>query len=707
MRFHRLAPLALFPVLGFAEDLVIDDFEAEGFEGWTVEGEAFGEGPARGTLPNQMEVSGYEGRGHASSYHGGDDSTGRLRSRAFRIERRHLNFLIGGGAYPGETCLNLVSPEGEVLRTATGPNTRPGGSETLEWRSWDVSDLDGRELRLEVVDRRRGGWGHITVDAIRLSDLPAVVEVERSWKVEGRYLAWPVTRDKTASRRFVMTLDGEPFTYANIALSGDPDFWVFSDLADHRGKTLTVSARLPRELREAWEQVSLSDRYPGEESVHREDRRPHYHFTSRRGWINDPNGLVYHDGTWHLCYQHNPYNIFWDNMTWGHAVSDDLFHWEELPPALVPGPQGVMYSGSGFVVPAKRSALPVGDREALGIAYTAWGELALEPGQRATQGVAYSVDGGRTFSKFDGNPVLEHLVGGNRDPKVFWYEPTAKWVMTLYHDRDEYGIHVSPDLVSWKQASTYRIPGDSECPDLFELAIDGDPQRTKWVVWGAKGLYRIGDFDGEHFEPSGEPQRHYWGNAYAGQTYDNAPDGRRVHFGWMRGDIAAFGGAPFSLQMTLPMDFSLREVDGEVRLWIEPSPEARGLRRRTKDGGAGLRSDGEKIEGFRGRSFEIEAVIDLEKTTAESCGLAVLGESIVWDRATRTLSGAEGRQAVVDGKLRLRVFSDVGTLEVFANGTYVGRYVDQRGGPLTVIANGGEVHFDELRVHRLGSVWNR
>src|SRR4051794_38922701 len=143
-------------------DLVVADFEGDDYAGWAATGTAFGRGPARGTLPGQMHVEGFEGRGLVNSFEGGDDAVGTLTSPTFTIRRRSLNFLIGGGKYPGETCLDLLV-EGSVVRTATGPNDRPGGSERLEWASWDVSEFEGKEATLRIVDARKGGWGHINV----------------------------------------------------------------------------------------------------------------------------------------------------------------------------------------------------------------------------------------------------------------------------------------------------------------------------------------------------------------------------------------------------------------------------------------------------------------------------------------------------------------------------------------------------------------
>ncbi|WP_353566625.1 glycoside hydrolase family 32 protein [Haloferula sargassicola] len=690
-----------------AEDVLVAGFDDGGFGDWKVTGKAFGEAPVTGSLPNQMEVSGFEGAGYLSSYHGGDEATGKAVSPAFEITRPYLNFLIGGGGFEGETCVNLRSETGKLLFTAVGPNVHPGGSEKLEWHTWDVSKFDGDRVRIEVIDRRKEGWGHISVDQFGLSSDARVLEVEKKLMVNKRYLVWPIVMDQGKSRRFVFRSQDGWMSYATVALAERPDHWVFTDLANLQGETITVSGRISSDLKAAWDKVVLSDTFPGEEEVYHESRRPRYHFTSRRGWLNDPNGLVYSEGKWHLCYQHNPYNVFWDNMTWGHAVSDDLFHWVERPPALWPGELGVMFSGSGFIVPPKHSGLPITSNPGIGLAFTAWGEGSIVPGKKATQGVAYSNDGGRTFSKFAGNPVIDHIIGGNRDPKVFWHDPSRRWVMALYHDGSEYGIHVSKDLVSWEQTSTYQIPGDSECPDLFPLPLEGDPDQVRWIVWGANGVYMIGDFDGRKFEPSSAPQRNYWGNVYAGQSYDHAPDGRRVHIGWMRGDIASFHGAPFSLQMSLPMDFRLRSFDGKPRLWIEPSKEVESLRKAIAEN-TDITTDGTdlgSLASIEGKSFEIDATIDLEATDAQRFGFRIFGEPFAWDSATKTFSGAGGTQVEDEGKVHLRVFSDVGTCEVFVNGTYVARYLEQQAPPVELIAEGGKVHFDRLSLFALDSVW--
>jgi fructan beta-fructosidase len=224
-----------------AEDLVIADFERNDFGGWNATGDAFGQAPAGGAIDGQMAVEGFSGKGFINSFHGSDETSGTLSSPPFKIERKHLNFLIGGGGFSGETCLNLKS-QGKVVRTATGPNKLPGGSERLNWESWDVSDLMGKTVSLEAVDSRKGTWGHLNVDQIVQSDTPATLEIKQQFTVNQRYLIWPVSLDTKLKKRFFMTLDGEdkPFTYYDICLTNKPDFWVFTDLANFQGRKITV-----------------------------------------------------------------------------------------------------------------------------------------------------------------------------------------------------------------------------------------------------------------------------------------------------------------------------------------------------------------------------------------------------------------------------------------------------------------------------------
>jgi fructan beta-fructosidase len=302
--------------------------------------------------------------------------------------------------------------------------------------------------------------------------------------------------------------------------------------------------------------------------------RPQYHFTAPKGWLNDPNGLVYFKGEYHLFYQHNPHGTEWGNMTWGHAVSKDLLTWKDLPHALEPDATGTMFSGSA-VVDINGSA--GAGKGAMVLFYTAAGGTNdASKGVRFTQGLATSLDG-RSFKKFGANPIVAHIEHENRDPKVLWHEPSKSWVMALYINDDRYSIFRSPDLRKWTKSGDLKVPGGSECPDFFELPVFGAPGTKKWVFWAANGKYLIGSFDGHQFKSESGPHDSIFGeNDYAAQTYSDEPIGRRIQISWMRG--GKYPGMPFNQQMTLPRELKLRQTPNGIRLWMQPVKEMESLR---------------------------------------------------------------------------------------------------------------------------------
>ena len=393
-------------------DVVVADFEGDAFGEWTTAGAAFGGGPAAGTLPHQMPVSGFVGERLASSYHGGDAATGTLTSPPFEVARDRLNLLVGGGAFAGETCVNL-RVGGAVVRTAVGPNAEPGGSERLRPRSWDVREFAGRAAVLEVVDARGGGWGHVTVDHVVLSDAPAgdpapPVAASRELTADGSHLLVPVANRPPWEGRSETRLElrsGDRLVQAfdvTLPAGGDPDWTAAYPLEPFEvgGETLTLAPRggsLPAGLRPGFDRVRVGS--AGEVLSPGDWTRPYrnrFHLAARRGWNNDPNGLVFHDGTWHVFYQLNPFGVFWGNMHWGHYASPDLVNWTARPIALFQNtPDDAMFSGGGFVDRDDTAGLGAGT---LFVAFTSTGRGEC---------LAYSRDGGVTFAELPENPVVD------------------------------------------------------------------------------------------------------------------------------------------------------------------------------------------------------------------------------------------------------------------------------------------------------------
>lgn len=557
-------------------DILIADFEGDTYGKWVVTGEAFSSGPAKGALAGQMPVSAFQGNGLANSFFRGDGTTGTLTSPEFKIERKCINFLVGGGAHRDLTCVNLIV-NGKVERSTTGRE-----SEALSWATWRVEEFKGDMAHIEIVDRATGGWGHICADQIVQSDEPKAIIVDTT------------------------TLYGETY-------------------------------------------------------------RPQFHFTSQRGWLNDPNGLVQYDGEYHLFFQHNPKGVQWGNMTWGHAVSRDMLRWEQLPNALDPDERGTMFSGSAVVDWDNTAGFQTGKEKTLIALYTAAGGTNPESkGQPFTQCLAYSNDKGRTWTKYAGNPVLPHVAGENRDPKVVWHAETKRWIMALYLDKEDFALYSSPDLKRWEQIQRLTMPGCSECPDFFVIRPF---DLEVWVFTAANGKYLTGQFNGKQFTPSGGVQQvEYGAHSYAVQTYSDLPksDTRHIQVAWMNGPT--FPEMPFNQQMSIPCELGLYvTLNKEVKLYKRPVKEIERLHGREKTA-KDVAIQADKPYSWKAELAHILIEFDVQNATA--VGLRVRGGEIRYNVASKTLT-ALGRTAPValaeDGKtLRLEILVDRASLEVFA-----------------------------------------
>ena len=532
--------------------------------------------------------------------------------------------------------------------------------------------------------------------------------------VEARYLNLPVRND-APRRRMRFVVNGVPVRELDIELAEggpgrEPDFWVFSDMSAFLGQPLTLEVEDMDPGSSALQSVSQTEAFVSAQNLYREKLRPQFHFSSRRGWNNDPNGLIYYQGTYHLFYQHNPYGCKWGNMHWGHAVGPDLVHWREQGDALYPNELGTAFSGSGVVDWQNTAGFQCGAEKALVCIYTSAGDPF-------TQSIAYSTDRGRTWVNYAGNPVLAHVAGQNRDPKVVWHEPTHRWVMALYLEGHTYALFSSPNLKEWAPLCQLELGEASECPDLFELPVDGEAGNTRWVFWGADGSYLLGSFDGRIFQPQGPVQRYNWGgDSYAAQTWSDIPaaDGRRIQIAWLRANLPDM---PFNQCMTFPCELSLRTAREGIRLVSQPVQEIELLRHEGHHwGSVALRPGENPLAGIVGDLFDIRA--EWAVGGATEFGLSIRGIPVTYDVRKQVLT-CQGRtaplQPVDDGcthprRIRLQVLVDRASIEVFGNDGCVaipiGVIPDDANRSLDAFSRGGSTWIESLEVYELRSAWD-
>lgn len=362
--------------------------------------------------------------------------------------------------------------------------------------------------------------------------------------VSKRFLRVPVKFDGT-SHKFTFSENGTPvYKFDAVYTEENADAVYYADLRDYLGKTMTVTVEPECAFTPVFEDAMTP--LTAEETV----LRPQLHFTAERGWINDPNGLCFYGGQYHLFYQHNPYGRLWGNMHWGHAVSPDLFHWEYKEEAMFLDMDGAMFSGCAVVDHNNVSGLKEGDETPILFFYTCAGE------KKSTQCLAYSTDGGKTLKKYDKNPLIDEIAPGNRDPKVIYDAKRARWLMALYFVERTYAIFTSQDLLHWDLLQRFDLPGDDECPDLYPLTADDG--RTLWVYSGAHDMYFVGDFDenGLYQPIQSVGQLSYNSQSYAAQTYYYEPGKPVIRFAWNRSDIP---GAPFNGSMCTPTEMTLKK----------------------------------------------------------------------------------------------------------------------------------------------------
>ena len=360
----------------------------------------------------------------------------------------------------------------------------------------------------------------------------------RTFEAKDKYLLIPI-EDQADENTVQMYVEGNPIGEPmTIRIAQNKiDYWVPINIESYKGKKVTLTFSVGKNADKGLDKIKQSSKYSFE---YNETYRSLYHFTPQYGWMNDPNGMVYADGTYHLFYQYNPYGARWGNMHWGHAISKDLVNWEYQPTAIAPDKLGAIFSGSAVIDHDNTAGFGKGAMIA----------IFTSAGDRQTQSIAYSLDGGKTFTKYEDNPVLSDAnIIDFRDPKVFWHAPSKQWVMSLATTQT-ITFYGSKNLKEWTPLSEFGEGlgghgGVWECPDLFPLTYEG---KTKWVLFvsinpggpngGSATQYFIGDFDGKTFTPDAMNYPlwlDYGRDNYAGVTWSNVPaaDGRRLFIGWM------------------------------------------------------------------------------------------------------------------------------------------------------------------------------
>jgi fructan beta-fructosidase len=549
--------------------------------------------------------------------------------------------------------------------------------------------------------------------ASEMRQTPVKESIQREIRINKRYLHLPV-KNKSPKRYVDILADGKIVREFDIELpaaSEKPDFWVFLDVTEFKNKTLTVRlVDADNAVSDILSSLTIDDQIKGSEIMYREKLRPQFHFTSRRGWCNDTNGMVYYDGEYHLFYQHNPYALdMGRNQAWGHAVSPDMIHWRELGDAIHPDAMGLIWSGSAVIDQNNTAGFQTGSEKTIVCFYTsAGGNTPMSQGKPFTQSIAYSNDRGRTWTKYEHNPVMGHISGGNRDPRVFWNEATKQWVMVLFLDNGVMGFFTSSDLKSWTKQS--ELKGLHECPELFELSVDGDTSNKKWILYGGSGDYLIGQFDGKQFQPEVGPVQFQYGNCfYASQTFNNIPpsDGRRVQMAWGRVDMPDM---PFNQMILFPVSLSLHTTPEGIRMYAQPVKEIETLHQQGwKKRDLTVKPGENPLNEIKGELFHIKA--DLKPQGAQTCSFVIRDIPVVYDVQKQQLTCADKSAPLklVDGKVSLEILVDRMSVEIYANGGLVympiGVNLTNNSDSLKLISQGGNTIVETLDIYQLKSIW--
>lgn len=542
--------------------------------------------------------------------------------------------------------------------------------------------------------------------------MTSVVQADSSWTIRHLvceqnivsldvtedYLLLPIQDDAPEGKICVVKDNEQKGTLMNVRLARERvDSYVPFALSAYKGQYISIEIQGVPETALCWKELKLSGSF---DMVNKESFRPVYHHTPAYGWMNDPNGMFYKDGVYHLYFQYNPYGAVWGNMHWGHSTSTDLMHWKFEGCAIVPDAWGAIFSGSCVVDHENTAGF---GKEAVVAFYTSakstpWGDIQM-------QSMAYSLDNGKTFTKYEGNPILTSSEKDFRDPKVFWYAPGKHWVMILAVGQ-HMEIYSSVNLKEWKKESEFGAMqgahgGVWECPDLVEIPVEGTREK-KWVLicnlnpggpfGGSAAQYFVGSFDGKKFVNESPTQTKWmdWGkDNYATVTWNNAPDGRCIALGWMSNWQYA-NNVPtrqYRSANTLARDLTLYREGQELYLKSTPSSEVKKARgKKVSIPSFKVSEKHEMVNLFEEKQGAYEVEIVIQNTGASKIAFCLLndkGEKVsmyydlnrkqfVMDRSesgkvdfSKDFPAVTVAPVNVDKELTLRLFVDRSSIEAF------------------------------------------
>lgn len=515
-------------------------------------------------------------------------------------------------------------------------------------------------------------------------------------KIENKYLIFPV--NTLSTKKNLVFKRGEKILYQlNIKLDNiDPDFYAYIDVSRFIGQEIDIS--VSPEMRLVFCKADEMDI----ENLYNEPMRPNVHFTTKNGWLNDPNGLIYLDGVYHMFYQYNPAEPNWENMHWGHAESRDLIHWEEKDIALFPDERGAMFSGCAVLDVKNFLGRNTENSKTALLFYTTTAPFC--------QHMSYSTDNFKTIQRYSDAPVVPHIKENNRDPKVVFCDELDCYIMILYLDEDIYCILKSDNLTDWTELQHIRLKGDNECPDIFPLN-DSEGSR-KWIIIGAHDKYLVGSFeDGKFVAEQSVLSLHYGTSGYAGQTFSNLPCGRVVRMVWDSWKLPTLS---FKGQMGIPMEMSLCKYEGTYYLEANPVKEIESIYKNTKSYSdvtfttelefSEVLEDTPQLLKINGKFFE-SGILNVK----------VFGRVINFDFSKNEMrvGSCTAPISLTHNGFDVTVVVDTCSLELFTDGGKIfvscldNDTLSDRNIPYLTIKSDGEVTLKSIEIHSLNSIWRK